>query len=166
MILNANKDVMTSATTNGSVLCTKNGSLAQLNAVIAQVPSSIMGQPGTILIKGMGYMEGANNPNNTVADVLSLILSFPFLSQTLYPIFNRVFTKTTFFDFEISISTATGYALFCKLNFDDGSAVFTPMVNIPLGSSFDLGLELSTSSGLFTAGIYSVITEFKSLWEK
>lgn len=158
MILSINQSALISTTTSGSIL--QGGT----NSSIAQISNELFQSKGIFIIKGFGQIVGNSNPSNTVADVLSLVSLNPFISQSSDIIFTKVFINQSFFDFELTFNPSHG-TIISKCIFDDGTIVLkTTSINISQTFNIDLGLQLSTASGLYQILVYSVYAEYKKFF--
>lgn len=161
MILQVNKDFLSSVAATGGILKSAN------NGIASYIPSNLFDTTGFLIIKGVGFVSGTSNPGNTTPDVLSIIFSKPNLSSTITQVFfSKIFTNSlSSFEFEIKVaarSAGSGDIYFSVLSQDGTIVEQFVTAGINADTFYEIYFDHSSASGLYAINIDSIITEYKS----
>lgn len=159
MILQVNKDFLSSIAATGGILKSAN------NTIGSYIPSNLFDVTGFLIIKGVGFVSGGSNPGNIIPDELSIEFSKPNISTSANILFSKIFTTTfSSFEFEIKIAvraSGNGDTYFSILH-QDGTIVQGSMATLNSNTFYNIYFNHTSASGLYSITIDSALTEYKT----
>lgn len=161
MILQVNKDALSSIAATGGILKSTN------NTIASYIPSNLFDITGFLIIKGVGFATGGSNPGNTTPDELSIVFNKPNIGSPVTTLlFSKIYTNTlTSFEFEIKIAARAGgsadiYAFIA--NQDETISQFSFANGLNADTFYEIYFNHTSASGLYSIFIDSAITEYKT----